>query len=214
MSRFSKEWEGNAENNAVSKIVGVVKSQQPLKYKVSLAIKRIEAQIQALENAMNNMSQRDKSLFSKIIDALSNHDAKRAIVYANELAEVRRTVNLILNAKLALERVSLRLNTITFVGNVAAAIAPAIGILEDVRSGIASIMPGAEREIDAIKTLLDEVMTEAGQLSGADFSLGSASEEAQKILEEAALVAEEKVKEKLPGLVTSKQAEAEREKFG
>ncbi|MCX8171363.1 MAG: Snf7 family protein [Candidatus Bathyarchaeota archaeon] len=215
MSKFSKDWEGRAEGNIMGRIVSAVKPQQPMKYKISLATKRIEAQVQALEGAINSMNQRDKSLFSHVVDAYSNHDLKRATMYANELAELRKTINLMLNAKLALERVSLRLSTITFVGNVAAAIAPAIEILKDVRSGIASVMPSAEREIDAIISLLDEVMIESGQVSGVGFGLEATSEEAQKILDEAALVAEERAREKFPELVASKPAaEAEREKFG
>lgn len=179
-----------------------------------MAIKRIEAQAQALENAINNMSQRDKSLFSKVVEAYSEHDMKRATVYANELAELRKTINLMSNAKLALDRVVLRLGTITHLGNAAAVIAPVLEILKDVRSGIAGIMPGAEHELNAIMTMLDEVMIESGQIAGIGFGLEPVSEEAQKIIEEAALVAEERMKEKFPELVTSKGAEAESEKFG
>ncbi|MEM3716608.1 MAG: Snf7 family protein [Candidatus Bathyarchaeia archaeon] len=214
MSGFSKEWEGRTEGGVVDKIAGTIRPQQPLKYKISLAAKRIDAQIHALEGAINSMNQRDRSLFSKVVDAYSSHDMKRAAMYANELAELRKTINLMLNAKLALERVSLRLNTITFIGNVAAAIAPAIEILKDVRSGVAGVIPGAEREIDAIVNLLDEVMIESGHISGVGLGLEATSEEAQKILEEAALVAEERAKEKFPELLASKPAEAEREKFG
>lgn len=213
MSKFSKEWEG-AEGSIVNRVVGVVRPQQPLRYKLSLAIKRIEAQIQALEGAINNMTQRDRSLFSKVVEAYSEHDMKRAIVYANELAELRKTINLMTNARLALERVALRLNTITHLGNAAAVIAPVLEILKDVRSGIAGLMPNAEQEIGAIMTLLDEIVIESGQMAGVGVSFEPTSEEARKILEEAALVAEERVKEKFPELIASKSSEAEGEKFG
>ncbi|MBS7639978.1 MAG: Snf7 family protein [Candidatus Bathyarchaeia archaeon] len=213
MSKFSKEWEGTG-GSIVDRVVETVRPHQPLRYKLSLAIKRIEAQAQALENAINNMSQRDKSLFSKVVEAYSEHDMKRATVYANELAELRKTINLMSNAKLALDRVVLRLGTITHLGNAAAVIAPVLEILKDVRSGIAGIMPGAEHELNAIMTMLDEVMIESGQIAGIGFGLEPVSEEAQKIIEEAALVAEERMKEKFPELVTSKGAEAESEKFG
>lgn len=212
MSRFNKEWEG-VGGNIVDKVVGAVKPQQPLRYKLSLAIKRIEAQAQALESAINNMSQRDKSLFSKVVEAYSEHDIKRATVYANELAELRKTINLMSNARLALERVALRLGTITHLGNAAAVIAPALEILKDVRSGIVGVMPNAEHELNAIMTMLDEIMIESGQIAGVGFGFEPVSEDAQKILEEAALVAEEKMKEKFPELVASKTAEAEGEKF-
>ncbi|MBS7606888.1 MAG: Snf7 family protein [Candidatus Bathyarchaeia archaeon] len=213
MSKFSKEWEGTS-NNVMDKVVGVVRPQQPLKYKLSLAIKRIEAQAQALENAINSMAQRDKSLFSKVVDAYSEHDMKRATVYANELAELRKTINLMSNARLALERVALRLGTITHLGNAASVIGPALEILRDVRSGIVGIMPNAEHELNTIMTMLDEIMIESGQAVGSSFDFEPTSEEAQKIIEEAALVAEERMKSKFPELVASKAAEAEGEKFG
>jgi division protein CdvB (Snf7/Vps24/ESCRT-III family) len=211
MAKFSKEWEG-AGSSVIDKVVGVVKPQQPLRYKLSLAIKRIEAQAQALDGAINNMTQRDKSLFSKVVKAYSEHDIKRATVYANEIVELRKTINLMSNARLALERVALRLNTITHLGNAAAVIAPALEILKDVRSNIAGVMPSAEHELNAIMMMLDEIMIESGQVTGVGLGLEPTSEEAQKILEEAALVVEERMKEKFPELVASKAAEAEREK--
>lgn len=214
MSNFSRNWEGNTGDSIVNRLMDTIRPQQPLKYKISSATKRIEAQIQVLESTISGMNQRDKFLFSKVVDAYSNHDIKRATMYANELAELRKTINLMLNAKLSLERVSLRLSTIAFVGNVAAAISPAVEILKDIRSNIAGVIPSAGQEIDAIITMLNEVMVESGQISGTGFGLDVTSEEAQKILEEAALIAEERAKEKFPELVASKPSEAERERFG
>ncbi|MEM2648167.1 MAG: Snf7 family protein [Candidatus Bathyarchaeia archaeon] len=210
MSKFSKEWEGG-ETNVLGRIVSTIKPQQPLRYKLSLVIKRIESQTQVLERAITTMNERDKSLFSKVVEAYSEHDMKRATVYANELAELRKTINLMSNAKLALERVVLRLGTITHLGNAAAVIAPVMEILKDVRSGIAGLMPSAEQELGAIMTMLDEIMIESGQMMGVGVGVELVSEEAQKILEEAALIAEEKAKEKFPELVASKAAEAESE---
>ncbi|MEM1582518.1 MAG: Snf7 family protein [Candidatus Bathyarchaeia archaeon] len=213
MSKFSKEWEGTG-GSVVDKVVSTVRPQQPLRYKLSLAIKRIEAQAQALEGTINSMSQRDKALFSRVVEAYSEHDIRRATVYANELAELRKTINFMSNAKLALERVSLRLGTITHLGNVATVIAPALEILRDIRSSIVGVVPNAEHELNAIMTMLDEIMIESGQVAGAGFDLETTSEEAQKILQEAALVAEERAKERFPELVASREAEAESERFG
>lgn len=213
MSKFSKEWEG-AEGNVIDRVVSTIRHQQPLRYKLSLAIRRIETQAKALENAINNLSRRDKSLFSKVVDAYSEHDIKRAKVYANELAELRKTINLMSNARLALERIALRLGTITHMGNAASVIAPALEILRDIRSGIVGLMPNAENELNAIMTMLDEIMIESGQTAGAGFDFEPTSQEAQKILDEAAIIAEERMREKFPELVTSKTPEAESERFG
>jgi division protein CdvB (Snf7/Vps24/ESCRT-III family) len=209
MSKFSKEWEARGSN-----VLGMLRPQQPLRQKISLAAKRIESQSQMLEAAVNGLIQRDKSLFSKIVDAYSEHDLKRATMYANELVELRKTINLMSNAKLALERIALRLSTITQLGNITAIVAPAIEVLKDVRVSIAGIMPNAENELNAIMGMLDEIMLESGQPLEAGFSFEPTSEEAQKILSEAALVVEERTKEKFPEIVVSKTPEAADERSG
>lgn len=203
MSKFSKEWEGTGSN-----VLSMLRPQQPLRQKITLAAKRIESQSQMLESAINGLIQRDKSLFSKVVDAYSEHDVKRATMYANELAELRKTINLISNAKLALERVALRLSTITQLGNITAVISPAIEVLKDVRISISGIMPNAEHELNAIMGMLDEIMLESGQPLEAGFSFEPTSDEAQKIISEAALVVEERMKEKFPEIVVSKTPEA------
>lgn len=203
MSKFSKEWEGTG-----SSVLNALRPQQPLRQKISLASKRIESQSQMLEAAINGLTQRDRSLFSKIVDAYSEHDLKRATMYANELAELRKTINLMSNAKLALERVALRLSTVTQLGNITAIVAPAIEVLKDVRVSISGIMPNAENELNAIMSMLDEIMVESGQPFEAGFSFEPTSEEAQKILSEAALVAEERMREKFPEIVAPKTPEA------
>ncbi|MEM2321504.1 MAG: Snf7 family protein, partial [Candidatus Bathyarchaeia archaeon] len=174
-------------------------------------IKRIEAQAQALDRAINSMTERDKSLFSKVVEAYSGHDMRRATIYANELAEIRKTINLMSNARLALERVALRLGTITHLGNAAAVIAPVMDILKDIRSGIAGLMPNAEQELGVIMSMLDEIMIESSHTVGVGVETEVMSEEAQKILEEAALIAEEKMKEKFPELIAPKSTEAKSE---
>ncbi|MBS7654719.1 MAG: Snf7 family protein [Candidatus Bathyarchaeia archaeon] len=203
MSKFSKEWEGTGSN-----ILSMMRPQQPLRQKITLAAKRIESQSQMLESAINGLIQRDKLLFSKVVDAYSEHDVKRATMYANELAELRKTINLMSNAKLALERVALRLSTITQLGNITAVISPAIEVLKDVRISISGIMPNAEHELNAIMGMLDEIMLESGQPLEAGFSFEPTSEEAQKIISEAALIVEERMKEKFPEIVVPKTPEA------
>lgn len=102
MSKFKEEWEGTGRN-----IFNVLRPQQSLRRKISLATKRIEAQIQMLEASLNGLAERlirkDKSLFSKVVDAYAEHDVKWAKMYANELVELRKTIDLVSNAKLALE---------------------------------------------------------------------------------------------------------------
>jgi division protein CdvB (Snf7/Vps24/ESCRT-III family) len=197
MSKFTKEWEEPRTG-----IRAIIRPEAPLRQKIELAARRVETQIQYLNGAIQLLTQRDKALFSKIVDAYSRHDMQRANVYANELAELRKMANFMMNAELALERVALRLRTVTQVGNVAATLAPISKVLQSVRTGVAGIFPGAEHELSEIGILLDEIMIEASQTTGMTPDFEVASEEAQKILNEAAIVAEQKMKERFPELPT------------
>lgn len=206
MSKSIREWSGN-ETSIIGKVVDFIRPQQPLRHKLSLAVKRIETQAKVLDDAINNMTRRDKFLFSKIIEAYSEHDMKRATIYANELTELRKTIDLMSATRLMLEKVALRLGTITHLGNVAAVIAPAIEMLKDIRSGVARILPSAERELDEVIILLGEIIIEANQVSGIRLEFEDATEDVQKILNEAAIIVEQRMKEKIPELIAPKSTD-------
>jgi division protein CdvB (Snf7/Vps24/ESCRT-III family) len=185
----------------------MLKSSTPLKSKIELAIRRIESQMQYLDNAINRFTERDKYIFSKIVDAYSKNQIQRANVFANELAELRKMANFMVNGQLALERVVLRLRTVTQLGNVVVNLAPASQILESIRSGISGVLPNAEKELEQVGMMLNDIMVEAGSTTGIAPDIEVASEDARRILGEAATVAEQKMKEKFPELPTLKQTE-------
>jgi len=197
VSKFAENWE-----KPKTGIKGLIRPGAPLRQKIELAARRVEAQIQYLNGAINMLTERDKALFQKVVEAYSKREMQRAKVYANELAEIRKMTNFMMNAELALERVALRLRTVTQLGNVTAALAPVGKVLQSIRSGVAGIFPGAEREFNEIGILLDEIMIEASQTTGMTPDFETASEEAQKILDEAAIVAEQRMREKFPELPT------------
>jgi len=199
--KFAKRWgEGIDDTPITSKIKEAVRPPGPLKPRLDYATKRIEMQIQRLDKATDRFSERDKSIFARIVDAYSKHDMARANVFANELAEIRKMEKMIIHARLALEQIVLRLSTVSELGDVVSTLAPAVGVLRTVRNGMATVFPEAERELGNIGNLLSGIIMDAGQTTGLNIDFQSASEDAQKILTEAATVAEQKVKEKFPEL--------------
>jgi len=204
VSKFADNWE-----KPKTGIKGLIRPSAPLRQKIELAARRVEAQIQYLNGAINMLTERDKALFQKVVEAYSRHEMQRAKVYANELAEIRKMTNFMMNAELALERVALRLRTVTQLGNVTAALAPIGKVLQSIRVGVAGIFPGAEREFNEISILLDEIMIEASQTTGMTPDFEVASEEAQKILDEAAIVAEQRMRERFPELPTLRASSEE-----
>jgi len=199
--RFVKKWEGkHADQPLTTRLKETVKPPGPLKPRLDMAARRIELQINKLDQASERFSQRDKSLFAKIVDAYAKHDMEHAKVFANELAEIRKMEKMIMNARLALEQIVLRLKTITELGDVLTTLAPAVGVLKSVRTGLSSFLPEADSELGEIGDMLSSIIIEAGQTTGLTINFETANEDAQRILTEAAAIAEQRIKEKLPEL--------------
>jgi division protein CdvB (Snf7/Vps24/ESCRT-III family) len=171
-----------------------------LKSRLDFAVSRIEAQTQRLDNTSNRFSERDKSLFAKVVEAYSKHDLSQASAFATELAEIRKVERIVMQAKLALEQIVLRLKTVTELGDMVSTLGPVVGILRNVRTAIVGVLPDAGRELEEIGTMLNGIIADAGQTTGLTLNFETTNEDAQKILAEVATVAEQRIKEKFPEL--------------
>lgn len=199
--RFSKKWETRREEQPfTNRIKEAVRPPGPLKPRLDFAVRRIELQVQKLDQATDRFGQRDKTIFARIVDAYTKHDSARANVFASELAEIRKMERLIINARLALEQIVLRLRTVSELGDVVSTLGPAVGVLRSVRAGLVSVFPEAESELGEIGNMLSGIMIEAGQGSGMTLNFDTVNEDAAKILTEASTVAEQRIKEKFPEL--------------
>ena len=199
--RFAKRWEeGPNKQPFTTKVKESLRPPGPLKPRLDMAIRRIELQVQRLDQANDRFSERDKKIFARIVEAYTKHDMARANVFANELAEIRKMEKMIMHGRLALEQIVLRLRTVSELGDIVTTLAPAVGVLSSVKSGMTAIFPEAERELGQIGNLLNGIMIDAGQSTGLTINFESANEDAQNILAEASSVAEQRIKEKFPEL--------------
>jgi division protein CdvB (Snf7/Vps24/ESCRT-III family) len=199
--KFGKKWEAKREEQRFpDRIRDAVKPVGPLKPRLDIAVRRIELQVQRLDQASERFNQKDKALFAKVVDSYTKHDTAHANVYANELAEVRKVEKLTMNARLALDQVLLRVRTVSELGDVMSTLGPAIGVLGSIRTRLVGVLPEAENEIGDIGNMLSGIMFDAGTSSGMTLSFNTLNEDATKILSEAATVAEQRINEKLPDL--------------
>lgn len=200
--RFTKKWESqrNEGNSFTDALRGTVQPQQPLKPRLEFAVRKLDMQISRLDQANERFTQKDKALFAKLVDAYSKHDTAHANIYANELAEVRKMARLVMNARLALDQVSLRIKTVSEFGDIVSTLGPAIGVLRSVSVGMCGVLPEAENELGEIGNMLSGLMFDAGSGSGMTLNFDSVNEDAAKILTEAATVAEQKVSANFPDL--------------
>jgi division protein CdvB (Snf7/Vps24/ESCRT-III family) len=198
---FSKKWEqSRGQESFVSSIRQTVQPPQPLKPRLDFAVKKLDLQINKLDQANERFTQKDKTLFTKLVDAYGQHDMAHANIYATELAEIRKMSRLIMNARLALDQVSLRIKTVSELGDVVSMLGPCIGVLRSVNSGMGGLLPAAENELGEIGDMLSGLMFEAGTSSGMSLNFNNVNEDASKILSEAAIVAEKKINDNFPDL--------------
>jgi division protein CdvB (Snf7/Vps24/ESCRT-III family) len=112
---------------------------------------------------------------------------------------------MVTSAKLALEQIQLRLNTITELGDVVVTLSPAMSVIKGIQGRLSSMMPEADQSLGQISDLLGNIMTDSGHIPTAEIAAGSTglNEDAMKIIEEASAIVEENMKEKFPDLPTN-----------
>ena len=198
---FAKKWEPKKEEESFTTTVrNTITPPPPLKPALDMAVRKLDMQIAKLDQANDRFVQKDKSLFAKLVDAYTKHDQAHAKIYATELAELRKMSKLIMNARLALDQVSLRIKTVSELGDVVATLGPCIGVLRSVSNGLGGVLPEAEGELGSIGDLLSGLMFEAGTSSGMSLNFENVNEDASKILDEAAIVAAQRVNNNFPDL--------------
>jgi len=199
--RFAKKWEAKPQGESLStQIKNTIQAPPPLKPALESATRKLDMQINKLDQANERFTVKDKALFAKLVDAYTKHDQAHANIYATELAEIRKMSKLIMNARLALDQVALRIRTVSELGDVVSALGPCIGVLRSVSSGLGGVLPEAEGELGDIGNMLSGLMFEAGSSSGMSLNFDNVNEDASKILSEAAIVAEQKVSANFPDL--------------
>jgi division protein CdvB (Snf7/Vps24/ESCRT-III family) len=115
------------------------------------------------------------------------------------------------SAKLAMEQIQLRLNTITELGDVVVTLSPAMSVIKGIQGGLSSMMPEADQSFGQISDLLSSIMNDSSQIPNTEISgTGMISEDSMKILEEASMVVEQSMKDKFPDLPSS-SAEVDQE---
>jgi division protein CdvB (Snf7/Vps24/ESCRT-III family) len=202
MSGFSKGWNKRDDRGGGRGLGNLFRSPSPIKPQLDRASREIDVLVARLGQAEFKVKSRDEALFQKVVAATQRGDREHAAMLANELSEVRKIRSTVAGAKLALEQVSMRLRTVTAMGDIAATLAPTIAVVKGVGTGLGSLIPGAQGEINEISSLLSETLVEAGTVGGTSLNFSAANDEAERVLEEASAVAYKRMEEQLPEVPT------------
>jgi len=198
LSKFEKQWKAQETEGFGKQVRDTIRGPQPLKPQIQKATQQLTGEINRLDQASNRLKQRESSIFKKTVTAVQAHDQESSKAYSNELAEVRKMQKIVTQSKIALEQITTRLQTVTDVGDFAATIAPAIGVIKNVRTTLGEAMPDAQGALGEIGAQLTSIMADVGNITGTSFYQAESSEEANKILAEASAIAEKRMSDSLP----------------
>jgi division protein CdvB (Snf7/Vps24/ESCRT-III family) len=211
---FESKWDKKDQSpGIIDRLRNRVAAPIPLKSQIEEADRQIRLLISQLDGTVNRIKLRDSTIFRLVVSALAKHDNQHAAVYANELTEVRKMGKMVTQAQLALEQISLRLSTITDLGEIATTLAPAVSVIRSMKDTLSTALPQADREIGEISGLLSSVLVDASSSAGLSLNFDVANEDAQKVLEEAAVVAEQRMLESFPEIPASVLAQSQQEEL-
>ena len=176
----------------------VVKPESALKNKISNAQSALQIQISKLESTQKKLQDNHDRIFNKIVDAKKARDESKARSYAIELQELRKIKTMIGNAKLSMEQIQLRLNTVSELGDVVVTLSPCMSLIKGLAPSISSLMPGVSASLQDLTGVLNDVMTTSTFDPESMISNDHLDQDTTAILEEAHAVIEGETISKMP----------------
>jgi len=201
---ISNSWNKTEGESISQKVMGKVKPDEPLKNKIDFAQKKLQFQISKLEGINEKLQKKHDVIFEKIVNAQRNNKTGYAQAYAGELTQVRKMKNMVGGAKLSMEQVKLRLDTVSELGDVVVTLSPCMAIIKGLSPSLSGIMPEANASMQDLSQILGDVMS--GSSVGVGDSMSTVPEtnaDTLAILEEAHSVIAGQTKSSIPDVPES-----------
>lgn len=200
---ISNSWNKTEGESISQKVMGKVKPDEPLKNRIDFAQKKLQLQITKLSGINEKLQTKHDKIFEKCVNAQRNNKPVYAQAYAGELAQVRKMKNMVSGAKLSMEQVKLRLDTVSELGDVVVTLSPCMSIIKGLSPSLSGIMPEANASMQDLSQILGDVMS--GSSVGMDDNFTSTPEtnsDTLAILEEAHNVIAGQTKSSIPEVPT------------
>lgn len=203
---FTSSWTKESKTPMRQRITGSI-HQVPLKERIQQTIFGLNMVQRKLEDSHLRIEQKHQMLFSKCVKAKESKDNQTAVMYANECSQIKKIAQVIVTSQLAMEQVILRLETVTDFGDVAAELMPAAAVIRAIKGKLAGVIPEVSMSLGSISQSLDTVVLEVGEATGQTWNVMSCGEDAERVLSEASVIAEQKVREGFPDLPSTNSTE-------
>ena len=176
------------------------KSGGPLKPRLDAVQKKIQAQIARLEELYGALKSKDEDAFRKLVASIKESNTQYSTVLSADLARARQMSRVVFLSRVALEKLAAKLSSVTDFGDLVIVLSPAMAVVKNLRSSLTPQVPEMEVELGIISELLSGILVDAGQVGGYTINFETANEEAVRLIDEASLVVEQKMKEEFPGI--------------
>lgn len=160
------------------------------KGRIAVALRDIETQRKELDALKARLAERRQKLFETTVKALQEKNQSKAAVYAAEHAEVRKVCQVVDASELALTQVSLRLQSITEIGDAMLHMDTAFRSLKQVSKEMQGVIPALDAASSGINNTLVETMAQMGQISPT-INIDIKTENSEDLVEQAKRYAEE-----------------------
>lgn len=201
---ISNSWNKAAGESISQKVMGKVRPDEPLRNKIEFAQKKLQFQISKLESINEKLQKKHDVIFEKIVNAQRNNKPSYAQAYAGELTQVRKMKNMVSGAKLSMEQVKLRLDTVSELGDVVVTLSPCMSIIKGLSPSLSGIMPEANASMQDLSQILGDVMSGSSVSMVDTMDVGSGTNaDTLAILEEAHNVIAGQTKSSIPDVPDS-----------
>ena len=201
---IGNSWDKVVGESISQKVMSKVKPEAPLKNKIDFAQKKLQFQISKLGGINEKLQKKHDVIFEKIVNAQKNNKRGYAQAYAGELAQVRKMKNMVSGAKLSIEQIKLRLDTVSELGDVIVTLSPCMSIIRGLAPSLRGIMPEANASMQDLSKILGDVMSGSSLNMGDTLSVGpETNADTIAILEEAHSVIAGQTKSTIPDVPDS-----------
>jgi division protein CdvB (Snf7/Vps24/ESCRT-III family) len=172
----------------------------PLKPRIDVVLKQIHLQTFKIDTILNDLKSKDREIFRKMVSSTDVHHAQYSAVLLSDLAQIRKVSKILSISKILFEELENNLSTVSDFVDLVTILSPALAVVKNLRSSLIRCMPETEDEIGLVSELLAGILVDAGLVGNYTINFKTANEEAVRMINEASLIAEQKIKEQLPDL--------------
>ena len=182
-------------NNNHDLMVSLPKPGGPLKPRLDAVRKKIQVQIDRLEELHSIHKLKDNEILGKLMVSINENNTQHSTLLSSEVARARRLSRVLLLSSVALEQLISKLSSASDFGNLVIVLSPAMAVVKNLRSSITPYVPEMEGELGVISELLSGILVDAGQVGGFTINFETANEEAVRLIGESSQVVDQKIKE-------------------